>query len=132
MASRLLSHRAPAPARQDEQFRTLSADSDVVRAEADFERLRRAWLDLATGPDNAVALAMVGADMERASRAMQNVIGSRRPTVTHGRSHVTPIPACMPPSRSGCDSMTVMPRRAAKQIRPFPPVPALLPGRKSH
>ena len=89
MTSRFLSRRVPALSHHDEQVCTLAADSDVVRAEADFDRLRQAWQDLAKGPDNAVALAMVGADMERASRALQSLTGSRQPTMTHGRSHVT-------------------------------------------
>ena len=89
MTSRFLSRRPPAPARHDDQVCALAADSDVIRAQSDFERLRQAWQDLAKTPDNAVALAMVGADMERASRALQSLTGSRQPTMTHGRSHVT-------------------------------------------
>jgi len=89
MTPRFLSRRPPAPARHDEQVCALAADSDVIRAESDFERLRQAWQDLAKGPDNEVALAMVGADMERAGRALQSLIGSRQPTMTHGHDRVT-------------------------------------------
>ncbi len=50
----------------------------VMRAAQDYERLRAAYVALAReDDDHLVALAMVGADMERAHIALQNLAGSR-------------------------------------------------------
>ncbi len=51
---------------------------ELVRAEQDFERLRVAYLRLARDEaDNAVAISMVGADMDRAHTAVQLLAGQR-------------------------------------------------------
>jgi hypothetical protein len=48
----------------------------VARAEADYARFRAAYLDIAQNePDHEVALAMVGADMNRAHAYLQALIG---------------------------------------------------------
>lgn len=48
----------------------------VARAEADYARFRAAYLDIAQNePDHEVALAMIGADMNRAHAYLQALIG---------------------------------------------------------
>ena len=48
----------------------------VARAEADYARFRAAYLEIAqTQPDHEVALAMIGADMNRAHAYLQGLIG---------------------------------------------------------
>lgn len=48
----------------------------VARAEADYARFRAAYLEVAqTQPDHEVALAMIGADMNRAHAYLQALIG---------------------------------------------------------
>lgn len=60
----------------------------VARAEADYARFRAAYLEIAqTQPDHEVALAMIGADMNRAHAYLQALIGlpptpfEKQPTV---------------------------------------------------
>lgn len=88
MTSPLLSHQPPAPTSRYQPARDSVAEGELVRAEADYDRLREAWPDLAKGEPNEVALAMVGADMERASHWLQSLIGLRELQFTHGRSQV--------------------------------------------
>lgn len=48
----------------------------IARAEADYARFRAAYLDIAQNePDHEVALAMIGADMNRAHAYLQALIG---------------------------------------------------------
>ncbi|HEY1225757.1 MAG TPA: hypothetical protein VGF26_00410 [Ramlibacter sp.] len=50
--------------------------SRVSRAEADYARFRAAYLEIAQNePDHEVALAMIGADMNRAHAYLQALIG---------------------------------------------------------
>ena len=56
----------------------LAAARDIARAEDDYRRLRAAYLELARTQHNEVALAMVGADMDRAHAALQSLSGLRR------------------------------------------------------
>jgi hypothetical protein len=50
----------------------------VMRAAEDYQRLRTAYLALAREEDrHDVALAMIGADMERAHHALQSLAGVR-------------------------------------------------------
>lgn len=63
--------------------RQTRAERDIGRAEADYLRLRRAYLDLASGERNEVALAMVGADMERAHATLQGLSGLRPLPFSH-------------------------------------------------
>jgi hypothetical protein len=65
-----------APSRQ--ASRQSDAEREIERAEQDYRRLRQAYLELARGPDNQVALAMVGADMERANTLLRNLGGLRQ------------------------------------------------------
>ncbi|MGE4239352.1 hypothetical protein [Ramlibacter sp.] len=62
---------------------------EVARAEADYQRLRNAYLDIAKNePGHEVALAMVGADMDRAHARLQALIGLPRLPFTHEPSVV--------------------------------------------
>ena len=61
----------------------------VARAEADYARFRAAYLEIAqTQPDHEVALAMIGADMDRAHARLQALIGLPRLPFTHEPSAV--------------------------------------------
>jgi hypothetical protein len=49
---------------------------EVARAEADYARFRAAYLEVARKqPDHEVALAMIGADMNRAHARLQSLVG---------------------------------------------------------
>lgn len=62
---------------------------DVARAEADYQRLRAAYLEVAKNePGHEVALAMIGADMDRAHAALQTLIGLPLLPFTHEPSTV--------------------------------------------
>lgn len=61
-----------------EHSRQLEADRDIARAEDDYRRLRAAYVELARTQHSEVALAMVGADMDRAHAALQSLSGLRR------------------------------------------------------
>jgi hypothetical protein len=65
-----------------------SPSLEIARAEADYQRLRRAYLELARGQDNEVGMAMVGADMERAYAVLQSLSGLRPLPFTHEPSQV--------------------------------------------
>ena len=61
-----------------------AAQRDVLRAQDDYERLRAAYLAMAqTEHGHEVALAMIGADMDRAHATLQGLIGLCRLPVTH-------------------------------------------------
>lgn len=66
-----------------EHGRQLSADREIARAEEDYRRLRCAYLELAKTQHNEVALAMIGADMDRAHAALQSLSGLRQLPFTH-------------------------------------------------
>lgn len=54
-------------------------ETDLVRAHQDYDRLRVAWLALAQHEaGNEVAIAMVGADMDRAHAELQLLAGQRQ------------------------------------------------------
>lgn len=54
----------------------LALQEEVSRADADYQRLRNAYLEIArTQPGHEVALAMVGADMDRAYARLQTLRG---------------------------------------------------------
>jgi hypothetical protein len=62
---------------------------EISRAEADYQRLRAAYLEVARNePGHEVALAMIGADMDRAHAHLQSVIGLPRLPFTHEPSTV--------------------------------------------
>jgi hypothetical protein len=64
------------------------AARDIARAEADYRRFRQAYLDLARGEHNEVALAMIGADMERANALLQRLSGLQPLPFTHESDRV--------------------------------------------
>lgn len=67
-----------------EYHHVISVQQDVRQAQDDYQRLRGAWLDMErSDPDNEVALAMVGADMERAQWHLQALTGASQMPFTH-------------------------------------------------
>lgn len=65
----------------------LAAQQEVARAEEDYERLRAAYVEVARNePGHEVALAMIGADMDRAHATLQALIGLPRMPFTHDPS----------------------------------------------
>jgi hypothetical protein len=61
-----------------------AAQRELARAEQDYQRLRAAYLELATRErGNEVALAMVGADMDRAHANLQSLTGLPTLPYTH-------------------------------------------------
>ena len=72
-----------------EYAKILALQQEVSRAEADYQRLRAAYLEIArTEPGHEVALAMIGADMDRAHARLQTLIGLPRLPFTHEPSMV--------------------------------------------
>lgn len=72
-----------------EYAKILALQQEVSRAEADYQRLRAAYLDIAKNePGHEVALAMIGADMDRAHARLQALIGLPRLPFTHEPSVV--------------------------------------------
>lgn len=62
---------------------------DISRAEADYQRFRAAYLEVARHePGHEVALAMIGADMDRAHARLQALMGLPRLPFTHEPSTV--------------------------------------------
>ena len=87
--------RNPAPAgptarySRAEYAKVLALQEEVARADADYQRLRGAYLDVAQNePSNEVGLAMIGADMDRAHARLQALIGLPRLPFTHEPSSV--------------------------------------------
>jgi len=72
-----------------EQTQVQSLQKEIARAEGDYQRLRAAYLEVAKNePGHEVALAMIGADMDRAHSALQALIGLPRLPFTHEPSTV--------------------------------------------
>jgi hypothetical protein len=72
-----------------EHSRVQGLQQEVARAEGDYQRLRAAYLEIAKNePGHEVALAMVGADMDRAHAHLQSLIGLPRLPFTHEPSTV--------------------------------------------
>lgn len=72
-----------------EYAKVLALQEEVARADADYQRLRNAYMDVAQKePDHEVALAMIGADMDRAHARLQALIGLPRLPFTHEPSTV--------------------------------------------
>ncbi|HEY0837533.1 MAG TPA: hypothetical protein VGE72_26705 [Azospirillum sp.] len=70
-----------------EYAKMLAAQQEVARAEEDYNRLRAAYLEIARNePGHEVALAMVGADMDRAHAHLQGLIGLPQMPFTHDPS----------------------------------------------
>jgi hypothetical protein len=74
---------------RSEYSRVQSLQIEVARAEGDYQRLRAAYLEVAKNePGHEVALAMIGADMDRAHATLQALIGLPRLPFTHEPSTV--------------------------------------------
>ncbi|MBC5765871.1 hypothetical protein [Ramlibacter albus] len=72
-----------------EYSKILALQQEVSRAEADYQRLRTAYLEVARNePGHEVALAMIGADMDRAHARLQALIGLPKLPFTHEPSVV--------------------------------------------
>ena len=72
-----------------EYQKVLALQDEVARADADYQRLRNAYMDVAQNePTHEVALAMIGADMDRAHARLQALIGLPRLPFTHEPSSV--------------------------------------------
>jgi hypothetical protein len=72
-----------------EYAKVVALQDEVARADADYQRLRNAYLDIAQNePTHEVALAMIGADMDRAHARLQALIGLPRLPFTHEPSSV--------------------------------------------
>jgi hypothetical protein len=72
-----------------EYAKVLALQDEVARADSDYQRLRNAYVDVAQHePDHDVALAMIGADMDRAHARLQALIGLPRLPFTHEPSTV--------------------------------------------
>lgn len=62
----------------------LAAQTELARAEEDYQRLRAAYVKVARDePGHEVALAMIGCDMDRAHAVLQSLIGLPRMPYTH-------------------------------------------------
>jgi hypothetical protein len=72
-----------------EYAKLLTLQDELARADGDYQRLRNAYVELAeTEPSHDVALAMIGADMDRAHARLQALIGLPRLPFTHEPSTV--------------------------------------------
>lgn len=72
-----------------EYAKVQALQEEVGRADADYQRLRTAYLEIVrTEPGNEVGLAMIGADMDRAHARLQVLIGLPRLPFTHEPSAV--------------------------------------------
>jgi hypothetical protein len=72
-----------------EYAKVVALQEEVARADGDYQRLRGAYLEIAeTDPTHEVALAMIGADMDRAHSRLQALIGLPRLPFTHEPSAV--------------------------------------------
>lgn len=74
---------------RSEHARVQALQQEVARADADYQRLRAAYLEVAKNePGHEVALAMIGADMDRAHAHLQALSGLPRLPFTHEPSTV--------------------------------------------
>lgn len=74
---------------RNDDSRMVTAQHEVSRAEADYQRFRAAYLEVARNePGHEVALAMIGADMDRAHARLQALMGLPRLPFTHEPSAV--------------------------------------------
>jgi len=72
-----------------EYAKVLALQEEVARADADYQRLRNAYIEIMeTEPSHEVALCMIGADMDRAHARLQALIGLPRLPFTHEPSTV--------------------------------------------
>src|SRR3569833_2281564 len=72
-----------------EYAKVLALQEEGARADSDYQRLRNAYLEIMESePTHEVALAMIGADMDRAHARLQALIGLPRLPFTHEPSTV--------------------------------------------
>jgi hypothetical protein len=72
-----------------EYAKVLALQEEVARADADYQRFRNAYLETVQNePTHEVAMAMIGADMDRAHARLQALIGLPRLPFTHEPSTV--------------------------------------------
>lgn len=72
-----------------EYAKVLALQDEVARADADYQRFRNAYMEIVQAdPTHEVALAMIGADMDRAHARLQALIGLPRLPFTHEPSAV--------------------------------------------
>ena len=72
-----------------EYAKVLALQEEVARADSDYQRLRNAYLQTVQDePTHEVAMAMIGADMDRAHARLQALIGLPRLPFTHEPSTV--------------------------------------------
>jgi hypothetical protein len=72
-----------------EYAKVMALQEEVARADSDYQRLRNAYLQTVQDePTHEVALAMIGADMDRAHARLQALIGLPRLPFTHEPSTV--------------------------------------------
>lgn len=72
---------------RQEYAKLFAAHERIAAAQQDYDRLRAAYLQVArTEPGHEVALALIGADVDRAHAALQALVGLR------------PFPAALEPS----------------------------------
>jgi hypothetical protein len=70
-----------------EYAKMLAAQQTLASAEEDYQRLRAAYVEVARSePGHEVALAMIGADMDRSHAHLQALIGLPRMPFTHDPS----------------------------------------------
>jgi len=87
--SRTVGDRKPDRYSRAEYAKVVALQEEVARADADYQRLRNAYLEIARDePTHEVALAMIGADMDRAHARLQALIGLPRLPFTHEPSAV--------------------------------------------
>ncbi|WBY01260.1 hypothetical protein PE066_17620 [Ramlibacter tataouinensis] len=81
-----------------EYAKMLAAQHEVARAEEDYNRLRAAYLEIARNePGHEVALAMIGADMDRAHAHLQVLVGLPQLPFTHDPSRTLAAEATREP-----------------------------------
>ncbi|MBP6405740.1 MAG: hypothetical protein LCH79_02990 [Proteobacteria bacterium] len=69
--------------------RLRAAQDQIARAEQDYDRLRAAYVQIArVSPEHEVALALIGADVDRAYAALQALVGLRPLPFSPDRSEV--------------------------------------------
>ena len=72
-----------------EYAKVLALQEEVARADSDYQRFRNAYLETVQNePTHEVAMAMIGADMDRAHARLQALIGLPRLPFTHEPSTV--------------------------------------------
>ncbi len=89
MITRELPETRPRTVRAEYARAATASQHEITRAEADYQRFRAAYLEVARNePGHEVALAMIGADLDRAHARLQALMGLPRLPFTHEPSTV--------------------------------------------